>query len=48
MFNNLYFLCNYFFPKKGKTNYESFFYPLDGIKNWYKLYGPKGFFNISL
>ena len=28
-------------------NYENFFYPLDGIKNWYKLYGSKGFFQYQ-
>ena len=27
----------------GSTNYDNFFYPLDKIKNWYKLYGKKGF-----
>ena len=47
IFNNFYFLFNCIFPKKGKTNYENFFYPLDGIKNWYKLYGPEGFFQYQ-
>ena len=29
--------------KKGKVNYESFFYPLDKFENWYQLYGKNGF-----
>lgn len=28
----------------GYTHYDSFFYPLDGINNWNKLYGKKGFY----
>ncbi len=43
IFNYLYFFWNSINRKKSKTNYESFFYPLDKIKNWYKLYGKKGF-----
>ncbi|WP_288250252.1 FAD-binding oxidoreductase [uncultured Prochlorococcus sp.] len=33
-------------PKIGKNNIEtisSYFHPLDGIANWNKIYGPKGF-----
>jgi L-gulonolactone oxidase len=28
----------------GDQHYDSFFYPLDGIAGWNKLYGPHGFF----
>ena len=43
LFNNLYFFWNLLGAKRGKVNYENFFYPLDKIKNWYKLYGENGF-----
>ncbi len=42
-FNTIYFFWNSLSKKKGKINYESFFYPLDKIQNWYKLYGKNGF-----
>jgi len=28
---------------KKVTDYDSFFYPLDGILQWNKMYGPRGF-----
>ena len=43
LFNKLYFFWNYFNKKSGVINYDSFFYPLDKINNWHKLYGNNGF-----
>ena len=43
LFNYLYFFWNSLSKKKGTTSYENFFYPLDKIKNWNKLYGINGF-----
>lgn len=31
-------------PGLHLTRFESFFFPLDGLKNWNRLYGPKGLF----
>lgn len=47
IFNSLYF--NFLKLKSGPkiTNYNKFFYPLDGIKNWNKAYGTKGFFQFQ-
>ncbi len=41
-FNFLYFLFNVHF-KKTIIDCDSYFYPLDNILNWNKLYGKKGF-----
>jgi decaprenylphospho-beta-D-ribofuranose 2-oxidase len=43
LFNRLYFFWNQLNTKSGIIDYDSFFYPLDKIKNWSKLYGNKGF-----
>ena len=29
--------------RSGRVHYDSFFYPLDRIRNWNRLYGPRGF-----
>ena len=43
LFNFLYFSKNLKKKTKEKTHYGSFFYPLDVLKGWNKLYGKNGF-----
>ena len=42
IFNFIYFVKNKYFFKESTINYNKFFYPLDGLKNWNLLYGSKG------
>ncbi|MDQ1120307.1 MULTISPECIES: FAD-binding oxidoreductase [Pseudoxanthomonas] len=39
-FNTLYYWRT---PRRGFNHYQSYFYPLDGISNWNRIYGPRGF-----
>ena len=48
LFNKFYFFFNSLNSKKGYMNFDKFFYPLDNIKNWYKLYGKNGFIQYQL
>ena len=43
LFNLLYFSKNLKKKRKEKAHYGSFFYPLDVLKGWNKLYGKNGF-----
>jgi FAD/FMN-containing dehydrogenase len=45
--NNAYFRLNKLKSGKHKTHYQPFFYPLDGLQNWNRLYGPKGFYQYQ-
>lgn len=42
-FNALY----YRLPRPARVSYDSFFYPLDGIRNWNRMYGRRGFFQYQ-
>jgi len=42
-----YYALNRIKPSKTTVHYEKFFYPLDGIGEWNKVYGPKGFFQYQ-
>ena len=42
-FNSLYYAKNYHKIMERTVHYDSFFYPLDSILNWNRIYGKKGF-----
>jgi FAD/FMN-containing dehydrogenase len=46
-FNQSYFNLHKFRAGKALTHYESFFYPLDNILEWNKMYGPRGFYQYQ-
>lgn len=43
LFNNTYFNLKKLLPKSDTVNYDSYFFPLDNIGNWNRLYGRNGF-----
>jgi FAD/FMN-containing dehydrogenase len=43
VFNQLYYHRQRKTRIAGVTHYEPFFYPLDGLANWNRIYGPRGF-----
>lgn len=43
LFNSLYFRMHSTGRKKSRRHYGQFFFPLDGVLNWNRLYGNKGF-----
>jgi FAD/FMN-containing dehydrogenase len=46
-FNQAYFNLKKLRAGKGVSHYESFFYPLDNLLEWNRMYGPKGFFQYQ-
>jgi FAD/FMN-containing dehydrogenase len=46
-FNVLYFRKQLRKYRKKVVHYKSFFYPLDAIKNWNRMYGRRGFFQYQ-
>jgi FAD/FMN-containing dehydrogenase len=46
-FNNAYFHLQRRQARPRIAHYEKFFYPLDNLLNWNRMYGPKGFFQYQ-
>jgi len=46
-FNKLYYHRQRKRREKAIVHYEPFFYPLDAVREWNRLYGPKGFFQYQ-
>jgi len=46
LFNAAYFL-RAGAAREGLAHYREYFYPLDGVRDWNRVYGPKGFFQYQ-
>lgn len=46
-FNMAYFHLKKLKAGRAETHYESFFYPLDNLLEWNRMYGPKGFYQYQ-
>lgn len=46
-FNRLYYHKQLQRYSKSRDHYDKYFYPLDAIGNWNRIYGPKGFFQYQ-
>ncbi|MDH5545108.1 MAG: FAD-binding oxidoreductase [Gammaproteobacteria bacterium] len=46
-FNSIYFRMKKFQAGCAVSHYESFFYPLDNLLEWNRMYGPKGFYQYQ-
>ncbi len=47
LFNNAYFYLNRSKQGTGVVHYQPFFYPLDNLQHWNRMYGPKGFYQYQ-
>jgi FAD/FMN-containing dehydrogenase len=47
VFNSGYFQLQKRATGKSETHYRDFYYPLDRVENWNRIYGPKGFFQYQ-
>ena len=46
-FNFAYYNLKKYYAGQGVAHYEPFFYPLDKLLQWNRMYGPKGFFQYQ-
>jgi len=46
-FNTIYYNIKKMQTRKSVLHYESFFYPLDHLLEWNRMYGPKGFYQYQ-
>ena len=46
-FNELYFRTNSWKAGRGQAHYQPFFYPLDNLQHWNRMYGPRGFYQYQ-
>jgi FAD/FMN-containing dehydrogenase len=47
LFNSVYFQANQLRRGREITHYVPFFYPLDNVLEWNRIYGPKGFYQYQ-
>ena len=47
VFNSVYYRKTFLKPKELLQHYDPFFYPLDAIRSWNKVYGKRGFYQYQ-
>jgi FAD/FMN-containing dehydrogenase len=47
LFNTVYYHRQRSKPRRTLKHFETFFFPLDRVKNWNQLYGPRGFYQYQ-